>query len=65
MKIPNKSELQQIASNQLFDMELEDFIKLYKDFTKKEFPFLVNDTTLPSDNTLELRKETHYKMSAS
>ena len=57
MKIPNKSELQQIASNQLFDMELKDFIKLYKDYTKKTFSFLVNDTTLPSDNPLELRKK--------
>ena len=37
MKIPNKSELRQIASNQLFDMELKDFIKLYKDYTKKTF----------------------------
>ena len=47
---PNKRELQQIASSHLSDIEFKDFMKLYNDYTKKPFPFLVNDTTLPSDN---------------
>ena len=51
MKIPNKKELQQIGSNHLSDIEFKDFVKLYKDYTKKN-SFLVNDTTLPSDNPL-------------
>ena len=34
-KIPNKRELQQIASNHSSDIEFKDFIKLYKDYTKE------------------------------
>ena len=56
MKIPNKRELQQIASNHSSDIEFKDFMKLYKDYTKDPFSFLVNDTTLPSDNPLRSRK---------
>ena len=37
MKIPNKSELQQIASNHLYVIELKDFMKLYNDYTKEAF----------------------------
>ena len=33
MKIPNKKELKQIASNHLSDTELNDYIKLYKTYT--------------------------------
>ena len=46
MKIPNKSELQQIASNHSFDIDSQDFMKLSKAYTKKPYSFLVNDTTL-------------------
>ena len=45
MKIPNKRELQQIASNHSSGIEFKDFMKLYKDSTKE--PFLVNNTTFP------------------
>ena len=31
-------------------------IKLHKDYTKEPFSFLVNDTTLSSDNPLQFRK---------
>ena len=55
MKIPNKRELKQAASNHSSDIEFKDFMKLYKDFTKKPVSFLVNDTTLPSDNLLGFR----------
>ena len=34
MKIPNKRELQQIASNHSSDIDFKDFIKLYKEYTK-------------------------------
>ena len=54
IKIPNKRELQQIASNHLSDIEFKDFMKLYKDCTKEPFSFLVNNTNLPSDNPLRL-----------
>ena len=56
MKIPNKRELQQIASNHSSDTEFKDFMKLYKDYIKEPYSFLVNDTTLPSDNPLGFRK---------
>ena len=56
MKIRNKRELQQIASNHSSDIELKDFMKLYKDYTRKPFSISVNDTTLPSDNPLRFMK---------
>ena len=56
MKVPNKGELQQIASNHLSDSDLKDFIKLYKDYTKEPYSFLVNDTALSSDNPIRFRK---------
>ena len=42
MKIPNKKEHQQIASNHSFDIDFKDFMKLYQEFPKKTYPFLVN-----------------------
>ena len=56
IKIPSKRELQQIASNHSSDIGFKDFRKLYKDYTKEPYSFLVNDTTLSS---------TYYKMSIS
>ena len=56
MKIPNKRELQQIASNHSFYTDLKDFMRLYKHYTKEPHPFLVNNTTLSSDNLLRFRK---------
>ena len=56
IKIPNKRELQQIASNLLPDSDFKDFMKLYKDYTKESYLFLVNDTTLSSDNPSQFRK---------
>ena len=56
MKIPNKRELQQIASNHLSDTEFKNLTKLYKDYTREPLSFLVNDTTLPSENPLRFRK---------
>ena len=50
MKIPNKRELQQIALNHSSDIEFKDFINAYKKCTDKGYSFLVNDTTLASDN---------------
>ena len=55
-KIPNKRELQQIASNHSINIELKDFMTLYKNYTKEPFSFLVNDATLPLDNPLRFRK---------
>ena len=54
--MPDKREFQQIASNQLSDIEFKDFMKLFEDYTKEPYSFLVKDTTLPSDNPLRFWK---------
>ena len=56
MKIPNKKELQQTASNHLSDIDFQDFLNLYKKCTAKPYSFLVINTTLASDNSPHLRK---------
>ena len=57
MKIPNKRELQQIAINHSSDIDFKDFVKIYKKCTDEPYSFLVNDTTLPSNNPLRFRKD--------
>ena len=54
MKISNKRELQQIPLNHLSDIDFKDFTKLYKDYTKEQYSFLVNYTTLSLDDPLRL-----------
>ena len=39
MKILNKSELQEIASDHSSDIDFKDFMKLYKDYTKETHSF--------------------------
>ena len=56
MKIPNKRELQQIATNHSSDINTKDFIKVYKKCTDKPYSFLVIDTALPFDDPLRFRK---------
>ena len=53
VKILNKRELQQIALNHSSDFKA--FMKIYKECTKEPYSFLVNDTTLQSDNPLRFR----------
>ena len=55
MKIPNKRELQQISFNHSSDTDFKNFIKIYKKCTAELYSFLVNDTTMPSDNPLRFR----------
>ena len=56
VKIPNKRELQQITLNHSSDIDFKDFIKIYKKCTAEPYSFLVNDTSLPSDDPLRFRK---------
>ena len=56
MKIPNKRELQQIVLNHSSDIDFKDLMKIYKRCTAEPYSFLVNDTTLPSDDPLRFRK---------
>ena len=55
-KIPNKRELQQIAINHSSDISTKDFTNIYRECTAEPYYFLVNDTTLASDNRLRFRK---------
>ena len=56
MIIPNKRKLHQIALNHSSDIDFKDFIKNYKKCTAESHSFLVNDTTLPSNDALRFRK---------
>ena len=60
MKISNKRELQQIASNNSSDVDFQDFMNLYKKCNAKPYSFLVIDTTLASDNSSCFRKNISY-----
>ena len=55
-KIPNKRELQQIAINHPSNISTKDLINIYRKCTAEPYSFLVNDTTLASDNPLRFRK---------
>ena len=55
MKIPNERELQRIALNHSSDVDFKDLFKIYRKCTAESYSFLVNDTTLPSDDPLRFR----------
>ena len=55
MKNRNERELQQIIFNHSSDIDIIDFINLYKKCTAKLYSFLVIDATLASDNLLRFR----------
>ena len=42
--------------NHSSDIDFKDFMKIYKKCTAEPYSFLVNDTTLPSDDSLRFRK---------
>ena len=55
-KIPNKRELWEIKINHSSDISTKDFTSIYRKCTAEPYSFLVNDTTLASDNPLWFRK---------
>ena len=56
MKINNKRELQNIAINILADIDYNDFVRIYKECTRKPYSFLTIDGTLPANDPLRFRK---------
>ena len=48
-KIHNRKELQKIALDHSANTDYKDFIKIYRDCTKKPYNFLTIDTTQPSN----------------
>ena len=56
MKINIKRELQNIAINHSADTGYKDFVKIYKECTRKLLNFLTIDTTLSASDPLRFRK---------
>ena len=56
MKINNRKELQNIAINILADIDYNDFVRIYKECTRKPYSFLTIDGTLPANDPLRFRK---------
>ena len=56
MKIPNKQELQQTEFNYSSNIDVKEFVNIYKKCTTKPYSFLVIDATFASDNPLRFRK---------
>ena len=55
-KIPNKRELQQIAINHSSDISTKNFANIYRKCTDEPYSFLVNDTTLSSNDSVRFSK---------
>ena len=56
MKINNREELQNIAINHFADINYQDFMKIYREYTKEPYNFLTIDTTLPASDPLRFRR---------
>ena len=56
MKINNKRELQSIAINHSADIDYKDFMKIYREYTKDSYSFLIIDTTLPASDPLRFKR---------
>ena len=56
MKINSKRQLQNIAINHSADIDYQDFIKIYRECTKKPYNILTIDTTLPASDPLRFKK---------
>ena len=56
MKNSNKREFQRIAFHHSSDIDLKEFMNLYKKCPAKRYSILVIDTTLTSVNPLRFRK---------
>ena len=56
MKIDNRRELQNIAIDHSADIDYKDYVKIYRECTRKPFSFLTIDTTSPASDALRFRK---------
>ena len=57
MKINNRKELKNITINDSADIDSKDFMKIYRECTKRLYSFLTIDTTLPASDPLRFRKK--------
>ena len=56
MKINNRKELQNIAINHSAGIDYNNFVRLYRECTRKPYSFLTIDTMLPASDPLRFRK---------
>ena len=56
MKINNRIELKNTATDHSADIDYQDFKKIYRECTKEPYNFLTIDTTLPASDPLRFRK---------
>ena len=56
MKINNRKELQNIAINICADIDYNDFVRIYRECTRKPNSFLTIDRTLPASDPLRFRE---------
>ena len=56
MKINNRRELQNIATDHSADIDYQDIKKIYRGCTKEPYNFLVLHTMLPASDPLQFRK---------
>ena len=56
MKINSRKELQNIAANILAHIDYNNFVRIYKECTRKPYSFLTIDTMLPASDPLRFRK---------
>ena len=57
IKINNRRELQNIATDLSSDIDYKDFMKIYRECTKEPYNVLTIDTTLPASDPLRFRKK--------
>ena len=56
-KINNRNELQNIAIKDSADINHNNFVRIYRECTRKPYSFLTIDTTLPASDPLRFRKK--------
>ena len=56
MKTKKRKELQDIAINHSADIGYKNFVRIYRECTRKPFFFLTIDTTLPASDPVRFRK---------
>ena len=57
MKINNRKELQNIAINICANIDYNDFVRIYRECTRKLYSFLTIDIILPASDPLGFRKK--------
>ena len=56
MKINNRKELKNISINHSADIDYNNFVRIYRECTRKPYSFLIIDTTLPAGDPVRFRK---------